>query len=213
MDKKNKIFFIVLFLLIFGSIGATYLRIVVFKNYTLEAQADCDPEIEKCFVWECDPNSTEEGEACTGDEEEDISYYQLIRRKAYNVPLCNPDEDENLPADEAGCVPMECDPETEKGCEIVFCDEETKIEQEVECSDPVEYLLNNPAEEEEGEAEGEIEEAEEEEVEGEAEGEEGEEVSPEDEADASASEDEKNTIDGEETENKDDETKSQEAIN
>lgn len=194
MDKKNKIFFIVLFLLIFGSIGATFLRIVVFKNYTLEAQADCDPEIEKCFVWECDSNSTEEGEACTGDEEEDISYYQLIRRKAYNVPLCNPDEDES-------CVPMECDPETEKGCEIVFCDEETKIEQEVECSDPVEYLLNNPAEEEEGEAEGEIEEAE------------GEEVSPEDEADASASEDEKNTIDGEETENKDEETKSQEAIN
>ena len=194
MDKKNKIFFIVLFALIFGSIGATFLRIVVFKNYTLEAQADCDPEIEKCFVWECDPNSTEEGEACTGDEEEDISYYQLIRRKAYNVPLCNPDEDES-------CVPMECDPETEKGCEIVFCDEETKIEQEVECSDPVEYLLNNPAEEEEGEAEGEIEEAE------------GEEVSLEDEADASASEDEKSPIDEEGTENKEEEVKTQEAIN
>ena len=189
MDKKNKIFFIVLFALIFGSIGATFLRIVVFKNYTLEAQADCDPEIEKCFVWECDPNSTEEGEACTGDEEEDISYYQLIRRKAYNVPLCNPDEDE-------ACTPMECDPETEKGCEIVFCDEETKIEQEVECNDPVEYLLNNPTKEEE--AEGEIEEVE---------GEEGEEVSAENEMDTSISEDEKIATDGEGTENKEEEVK------
>jgi len=141
MDKKNKIFFIVLFLLIFGSIGATYLRIVVFKNYIVEAQADCDPETEKCFFWQCDPNSTEEGEACTGDEENDSWYYQLIRRKAYDVPLCNPDDDEL-------CTPMECNPEREEGCEIVFCDEETKIEQEVECSDPVEYLLNNPIEEE-----------------------------------------------------------------
>lgn len=148
MDKKNKIFFIVLFLLVFGSIGATFLRIVVFKNYTLEAQADCDPEIEKCFVWECDPESSVEGEACTGDAESDIWYYQLVRRKAYNVPLCNPEQDENLPAGEAECVPMECDSETEKGCEIVFCDEETKIEQEVECNDPAEYLLNNPEEEE-----------------------------------------------------------------
>ncbi|HAT74405.1 MAG: hypothetical protein US30_C0010G0002 [Candidatus Moranbacteria bacterium GW2011_GWF2_36_839] len=211
MDKKNKIFFIVAFLLLFGSVGATYLRIVVFKNYTVEAQADCDPETEKCFVWECDPASAVEGEACSGDAENDIWYYQLVRRKAYNVPLCNPDEDENLPAGEAGCLPMECDSTTEKDCEIIFCDDENKIEQEVECSDPVEYLLNNPTE---GEEEEEIEEeAEEEEVEGEAEGEEGEEVSPEDEADASASEDEKNTIDGEETENKDEETKSQEAIN
>ncbi|MFA6159481.1 MAG: hypothetical protein WC678_00105 [Parcubacteria group bacterium] len=201
MDKKNKIFFIVAFLLLFGSVGVTYLRIVVFKNYIVEAQTDCDPETEKCFVWECDPASTVEGEACTGDAENDIWYYQLVRRKAYNVPLCNPDEDENLSAGEAGCVPMECDIDTEESCEIVFCDEKTKLEQEVECSDPVEYLLNNPVEEEEGEVEGEIEEAE------------GEEVSPEDEADASASEDEKNTIDGEETENKDEETKSQEAIN
>lgn len=148
MDKKNKIFFIVLFLLIFGSIGATYLRIVVFKNYIVEAQVDCDPETEKCFVWECDPASTVEGEACTGDAENDTWYYQLVKRKAYNVPLCNPDEDENLPAGEAECVPMECDATTEKDCEIIFCDDENKIEQEVECSDPAQYLLDNPAEEE-----------------------------------------------------------------
>jgi len=189
MDKKNKIFFIVLFALIFGSIGATYLRIVVFKNYIVEAQADCDPETEKCFVWECDPNSTEEGEACTGDEENDIWYYQLIRRKAYNVPLCNPDEDES-------CLPMECDALTEDDCEIVFCDEETKIEQEVECSDPAEYLLNNPIEEDE---EGEVEEEEEEEgEETEGETEEIEEV-----------EEEK----GEEVEGEEEEVKPQEVIN
>ncbi|MDO9231116.1 MAG: hypothetical protein Q7U36_01385 [bacterium] len=162
MDKKNKIFFIVAFLLLFGSVGATYLRIVVFKNYIVEAQVDCDPETEKCFVWECDPESSVEGEACTGDAENDIWYYQLVRRKAYNIPLCNPDEDENLPAGEAGCVPMECDAETEKDCETIFCNDENKLEQEVECSDPVEYLLSNPIEEEE---EGEIEEEAEEEAE------------------------------------------------
>ena len=142
MDKKSKIFFLVLFLLIAGSVGMAYWRIVVRKDYVVQTQEDCDPSVEKCFIWECDPESMEEGEACTGDSEEDVWYYQLQKRNASNVPLCNPEEDED-------CQPMSCNSYIEKDCETVYCDEKTAIEQETECNDPEEYLLNNPPEEEE----------------------------------------------------------------
>ncbi len=139
MDKKNKIFFIVFFLLIIGSIGATYYRTMIKKDYIVSAQTDCDPYTEKCFIWECDPASTVEGEACTGDPESDVWYYQILERKAYNVPLCDPN-DEN-------CEALVC-PEGEKDCSVTFCNDENKVEQGVECNDPVQYTIDNPEEEE-----------------------------------------------------------------
>ena len=119
----------------------TYWRIVIKKNYIVESQIDCDPYTEACFIWECDPNSTVEGEACTGDPENDIWYYKLTQRKASKVPLCDPNVDEL-------CDPWTCEP-GEKDCSETLCNEETKIEQEAECNNPEEYTLNNPEEEEE----------------------------------------------------------------
>lgn len=142
--KSGKIFSLVFIILLFGSVFATYYRIVVQKNYIIEMQTDCDPAEKACFVWECDPLSEIEGEKCTGNAEDDIFYYSLKRRKASNVPLCNPNLDET-------CDPILCDPKLEKDCAEIFCDEKTKIAQEVECSDPVEYLRNNPPEEEDEE--------------------------------------------------------------
>jgi hypothetical protein len=138
--KSGKIFFIIFGLLIFGSVFATFYRTVIKKNYTVEAQTDCDPYTQKCFVWQCDPASDVEGEKCTGDAEKDIWYYKLSRRNASKIPLCDPNKDEN-------CTPMICDT-SEKDCEEIFCDDETKVAQEVECRDPVEYTRDNPLEEE-----------------------------------------------------------------
>ncbi len=125
----------------------TYWRIMIKKDYVVETQVDCDPETEACFIWECDSESTVEGEACTGDPETDIWYYKIARRNASMIPLCDPETDESLSADEAGCEPWTCEP-GEKDCSETLCDEITKAEQSVECNDPKEYLLNNPPEEE-----------------------------------------------------------------
>jgi len=137
-SRKNRIFFIVFFLLIIGSIGATYYRTMIKKDYLISAQTDCDPYAEKCFIWECDPASTVEGEACTGDSENDIWYYKIIQRKAFNIPLCDP-KDEN-------CEALVCS-EGEKDCAEVLCSAKTATEGET-CNDPEEYTLNNPEEEE-----------------------------------------------------------------
>ena len=138
MDRKTKIFFWVMGLLILASVGATYWRIMVKKDYIIEAQTDCDPYAEKCFVWECDPESTEEGEACTGDPETDTWYFQVIRRNAMNVPLCDPN-DEN-------CEALVCG-ENEPECSYEFCTEENMEAQYASaCNDPEQYTLDNPEE-------------------------------------------------------------------
>lgn len=137
MDKKSKIFFIVFFLLIAGSVGASYYKFIVKRDYIIEAQADCDPYAKKCFVYVCDPAA---GEECTGNPEEDTSYYKIIRRNAQNIPLCDPAKE--------GCDALVC-PSGEPECEIAFCDQEKAKESEVECSDPEVYALENPIESDE----------------------------------------------------------------
>ena len=144
MDKKSAIFLTAFVSLLAISVGITFLRIYVQKDYIIQNQIDCDPYVEKCFIWECDPESTEEGEACTGDPENDIWYYAIAQRNANMIPTCDPN-DEN-------CLPFEC-AEGEKNCSVTFCDEKTKEEQGVECNDPVQYSIDNPEEEEEACAE------------------------------------------------------------
>lgn len=129
----NRIFFIIFGLLILGSVAFTYYRIMIKKDYLISAQADCDPYTEKCFIYNCDPKEEE----CTGDPEEDVWYYKIVKRKAFNIPLCDPN-DEN-------CEALVC-PEGEADCSYEFCEEGNK--DEIECIDPVQYAIDNPEEEE-----------------------------------------------------------------
>ncbi|MEI7426185.1 MAG: hypothetical protein WCK16_04670 [Candidatus Moraniibacteriota bacterium] len=139
MEKKinaGKMYLIIVGIITVGSILATYIRIIVQKNYTIESQVDCDPYVHNCFVWRCDPESIVEGEGCTGDSKIDTQYYNLVKRIATNIPRCDPDKDEN-------CLPMLCG-KSEKKCESIFCVENDPLG---ECSNPIEYAKNNPPEE------------------------------------------------------------------
>lgn len=146
MDKKSKIFFIIFGLLIAVMVGATYWRIMVKKDYVVEAQTDCDPYVEQCFLWECDPESDVDGEKCTGNPEEDSWYFQVIKRNASRIPLCDSATDEN-------CEALVCG-ENEPECKYEFCTEENMEDQYASaCNDPVKYTEENPVEEEEVECE------------------------------------------------------------
>lgn len=133
MDKKSKILIAVIIILILGSVAATYWRIIVKKDYIISAQADCDPLSENCFVWNCDPAVDGEG-VCTGEPELDTWYYKIIKRKAANIPICDPN-DEN-------CEALVC-PEGEADCEEIFCANETKSEEDI-CTNPEQYILDHP---------------------------------------------------------------------
>lgn len=126
MDKKSKIFSLVFSLVLVGTVGATYYKYFISRNFYLEGEASCDPENEKCFISECNPDEDSE---CPQDELERISYYKLSTKNAYLVPSCD-SNDEN-------CHPMDC--LAGQDCEETACDEELAKAQETECSDPEEY--------------------------------------------------------------------------
>ena len=104
MDKKSKILFLVFFLVLAGSIFLTYYRYMVVKDYIIETQVSCDPMVESCFIYVCDP---ENGEECTGDLEQDTSYYKLLHRNAKNIPLCDPAAGEGIACSNPGDFEIE----------------------------------------------------------------------------------------------------------
>ncbi len=137
LDRKSKILFAVIAVLVVGSVAATFWRIVVKRDYIVQAQIDCDPSEENCFVWECDPNSTDEWEACTGDPEEDIWYYEILNRNAKNIPDCDPNDED--------CTAYICG-EDEADCSYELCTEDNVPEGET-CNDPEQYNIDNSPEE------------------------------------------------------------------
>lgn len=135
MDKKSKIFFAVFFTLIAAVVIITYMKYFVAKDYYITAQADCDPTAQKCFIWKCDPNSTDPTEKCTGDPTKDTWYYQDVKKLASQIPLCDPDSDDS-------CKALECD--SGMDCMVTYCNDITKKAEGVDCSDPDEYNKENP---------------------------------------------------------------------
>ncbi len=124
-DKKssagNRIFYIVLTLLILGSVGVTFVKIVILKDYQVIAETSCDPQIEKCFVYVCDPASDS---SCSVVESERTSYYKMVSKKAANIAICEATV-EKLGCDgELSCI------ENEKSCSYTFCDPNNLIEGE-----------------------------------------------------------------------------------
>lgn len=141
MDKNSKILLWVFAVLLVGSVAVTFWRIMIRRDYIIEAQVDCDPYTEACFVWECDPASTVEGEACVGDPESDVWYFKVAKRNAGRIPLCDPNTDEN-------CQPMLCE-EDEMECEEILCTEDQlEAQYASSCVDPVVFTAENPIEEE-----------------------------------------------------------------
>lgn len=141
MDRKNKIFFAVFFALIAAVVILTFVKYFIAKDYYVEAEADCDPETEKCFIWKCDPASSKEGEKCTGDPEEDIWYFKKVRKKAIDIPLCDPKEE--------SCEAFVCHPGED--CQEFLCNEGNAGGGQ--CNDPEAYMLENAEEEESEECE------------------------------------------------------------
>lgn len=142
MDKKNKILIWIFALLLLGSVTTAFLRYFIFLDYTIKAEIDCDPEVDSCYVYICNPKEEE----CTGDPEEDTWYYKVIYKKAFNFLQCDPNEDENCVID---CYLGEED------CEIELCDATDPVNGQ-ECMTPEKYLELYGTEEAEGEGEEEV---------------------------------------------------------
>lgn len=129
MDKKSKIFFSVFFCIAFIVTAISFYKFYVLKDYYIKSEVECDPAIEKCFVYECDPDVDTE---CPANAAERISYYKLIEKKASALPLCDPND--------VDCPALAC--RDGEDCTETLCDEAI-ITADEQCSNPQEYLKNN----------------------------------------------------------------------
>lgn len=129
VDGKSKVFFWGMALLIVLSVSASYYRFMVLHDYVVEAQIDCDPTFESCFVWECDPSI--EGE-CTGNEDDDTWYYKYAYRNAKNITDC---EDGDMTCQ------FTCTSGGEDECAEVLCTSESIVTYDIdgECTNPVDF--------------------------------------------------------------------------
>jgi hypothetical protein len=117
-DKKtkiqNRIFYTILILLILGSVGVTFYKIVIKKDYQIIAETSCDIETEEgCFVY-------------TDEETGEVSYYKQISKNAQSIYLCEATEEKLGCNEELSCV------EGEENCSYTYCDPEN-LEEGEEC--------------------------------------------------------------------------------
>lgn len=146
IDKKtrliNRIFYTVLILLILGSVGFTYWRIVVQKDYQIEAEVSCDPAVESCFHYEPEPCSMDDYD-CLSLPPEEAYDYKMISKKAATIYACEQTEeklgcDEELSCveDEENCFYTTCDPDADEECAVAL-EEEPEVIAEPETIDEV----------------------------------------------------------------------------
>lgn len=122
----NKIFYSVLILLILGSVGFTFLRLVIWKDYQIVAEVSCDPATESCFHYEPEP-CAEGDTACLALPPEEAYDYKLISKKAATIYNCEQTEEKLGCGEELSCV------ENEEDCSYTLCDPANSAEGEV-CS-------------------------------------------------------------------------------
>jgi hypothetical protein len=142
MTRGSKIFFLILALLIVGSVGFTFWRIFIAKDYQIIAEVSCDTMTESCFFWE---------------DEEGAYTYKMISKKASNIYACEQTE----PSTPAGRDKIDCTEElscleSEEDCEYIVCDPAELAEGEVCVGPGVEAEIEDEEEETEEILESEI---------------------------------------------------------
>jgi hypothetical protein len=110
-NKRNKIFFIIFFSLIFLSVAITFYKIVIIKNYQIVAQVSCNPITEKCFETICDPATDDTCEASST-----IYYYKNISKNAGVIYTCEKTSEKVGCAGELSCTTGE------SNCFYTYCD-------------------------------------------------------------------------------------------
>lgn len=104
------------------SIGMVYRQYIVKGHFLVKYKVPCDQTADNCFIHDCDESLDE----CTGDVEQDTSYYTLMYRLANNIPSCEDDSSNCQEFTECG--------DSEEGCRKIFCDESVSQIEGAECS-------------------------------------------------------------------------------
>lgn len=106
MDTKTRVLFVGFASVIFVATFFSYQRYFLHQNFLITAEIPCDPSVEICFVYRCDPA---EGEGCG----EDVKYIKKIEGIASTFPSCDPNNSD--------CTLNDCGNNLD-GCRVLSCD-------------------------------------------------------------------------------------------
>lgn len=96
------------------SIGYTYYRYMIQRDFLVHVQVECNPVVESCFAAPCEVSGV--ADACvTTDSGDSVMYYKYLLKKAYLFPDCDPQSED--------CAYPTC--EGDKSCTTIVCNEET----------------------------------------------------------------------------------------
>ena len=124
INRADRVFFIVFLLVIIIVTLITFIRIVILKDYQIEAQVSCNPSIEKCFSLTCDPSSDDTCSATTTDR---TIYYKKISKKAFDIFACGQTREKIGCDTELSCT------KDERNFGYTYCDENNLADEE-QCS-------------------------------------------------------------------------------
>ena len=128
MNKNPAYLLAFIALVIIAIIGYRYNQYIVHKNFYIDVNTQCDPSVESCFAWDCDPEE---------DEECDNTPYKKVSILSSDAPKC---------LEEHSCENFTCDSNVEL-CEIVYCSESVLDEGEI-CATADEEIPEEQLEEE-----------------------------------------------------------------
>lgn len=111
MFWNKKIIFTTVGISLFLSMGITFCRYYILRDYIIYAEVACDPNKEKCFVRHC---TEDDLDPCDFLHVKYTRYYKIVRKIASHIPLCNQNIEQ--------CPPLTCQP-SEENCEIITCTE------------------------------------------------------------------------------------------
>ena len=104
MWLRQHFFSLSLVLLLVLTIGASYVRFMVLKDYTVAFEGECDPYYETCFI------------GCEDDDCTKEYFYSKVERGAQNLEA-------QCGTDITDCVAAhKCLPQENGNCEIAYCD-------------------------------------------------------------------------------------------
>ena len=126
----NRIFYTVLILLILGSVGFTYWRIVVVKDYQIIAETACNPFGAACFIRDPEPCAENDAECLANPSTEETSY-KLISKSAASIYACELKKFASEEAREAaGCGSNLVCQMDEPNCTYTLCNDDNVPEGE-----------------------------------------------------------------------------------
>ena len=126
----NKIFYTILISLIVASVGVTFWRIIIQKDYQIIAEVSCDPATEACYHYEPEPCADDDLD-CQSLPPEEAYDYKMISKNAANIYICEQTEEKIDCNEELSCL------ENEANCSYILCDPDNLEDWEV-CSNSIE---------------------------------------------------------------------------